>query len=114
MLEIQPYYTESGKVPFAQWQNALRDHKAKAAVARRLYRLAQGIFGDHKYCRDGVWELRIDLGPGYRVYYALAEKTLVLLLCAGDKRTQQTDITRACNYWHDWKTRHATESENTP
>jgi len=107
MFEIQPYYTESAKVPFVEWQDALRDPIAKKAIARRLYRLAQGHFGDHKYCQDGVWELRIDLGPGYRVYYALEGKTVVLLLCAGDKRSQQADIARACDYWHDWQTRQA-------
>jgi len=107
MFSIQPYYTESAKVPFAEWQDALRDPIAKKAIARRLYRLTQGHFGDHKHCQDGVWELRIDLGPGYRVYYALEGKTVVLLLCAGDKRTQQADIARACDYWHDWQARQA-------
>jgi len=95
----------SQKVPFAQWQDALNDPKVKTAIARRLYRMAQGNFGDCKPCRDGIWELRINLGPGYRVYYAMDGKTVVLLLCAGSKRTQQADIVRACEYWNDWKTR---------
>jgi len=105
MIDIQPYYTPSGKIPFAQWQDALRDRKVKTAIARRLYRVAQGHFGDCKPCRDGVWEMRIDLGSGYRVYYALAGKTVVLLLCGGNKRTQQADISKACEYWHDWQIR---------
>lgn len=64
-----------------------------------------GNFGNHKSCRDGVWELRIDVGPGYRVYYAVAGSQVVLLLCGGDKRTQSADITRACEYWQDWQMR---------
>jgi putative addiction module killer protein len=64
-----------------------------------------GNFGDHKFCRDGVWELRIDVGPGYRVYYAVAGSQVVLLLCGGDKRTQGADINRACEYWQDWQGR---------
>jgi len=62
-------------------------------------------FGDHKPCRDGVWELRIDVGPGYRVYYAISGSKIVLLLCGGDKRTQSADISRACEFWHDWQRR---------
>lgn len=58
-----------------------------------------------KFCRDGVWELRIDVGPGYRVYYAIEEATVVLLLCGGDKRSQSADIDRACAYWLDWQRR---------
>lgn len=59
----------------------------------------------HKHCRDGVWELRVDVGPGYRVYYAQAGKQLVLLLCGGSKSSQQADINRACEFWQDWKSR---------
>lgn len=64
-----------------------------------------GNFGDHKYCRDGTWELRIDLGPGFRVYYAIAGTRVILLLCGGDKRTQNVDIDRACELWLDWQRR---------
>ncbi|MHA3904663.1 type II toxin-antitoxin system RelE/ParE family toxin [Castellaniella sp. WN] len=83
----------------------LRDGKAKVAIIRRVARIEQGNFGDHKFCRNGVWELRIDVGPGYRVYYALSGQRLVLLLCGGDKRTQDTDIERAVDYWQDWQRR---------
>jgi putative addiction module killer protein len=64
-----------------------------------------GNFGDHKFCRDGVWELRIEVGPGYRVYYAVAEDQLILLLRGGGKRTQDADIEKASEYWHDWQRR---------
>ncbi len=77
--------------------------KQKIAVDRRIARLESGNFGDHKFCRDGVWELRIDLGPGYRLYCATASPTLILLLCGGDKRTQSADIGRACDYWKQWQ-----------
>lgn len=59
----------------------------------------------HKFCRDGVWELRVDVGARYRVYYAVEEQQVVLLLCGGDKRTQDADIARACEYWQDWQRR---------
>jgi putative addiction module killer protein len=72
---------------------------------RRVDRLMSGNFGDHRFCRDGVWELRIDMGPGYRVYYAHAEQTIVLLRCGGDKRTQDADINRAVAYWQDYQRR---------
>ena len=62
-------------------------------------------FGDHKFCRDGVWELWVDFGPGYRVYYSLAGTQVVLLLAGGDKRTQDADIKRACANWQDWQRR---------
>lgn len=72
---------------------------------RRVLRMMPGNFGDHKFCHDGVWELRIDVGPGYRVYYAIADGQIILLLCGGDKRTQPKDIEYACACWHDWKER---------
>jgi putative addiction module killer protein len=67
--------------------------------------IALGNFGDHKFCREGVWELRIDVGQGYRAYYAVAGTLVVLLLCGGDKRTQDADINQACEYWADWQGR---------
>ncbi|MVW78981.1 type II toxin-antitoxin system RelE/ParE family toxin [Bordetella sp. 02P26C-1] len=87
------------------WLNRLRDRQVKIAVIRRVNRIEQGNFGDHKFCRDGVWELRVDVGPGYRIYYAQVGKRVVLLLCGGDKRTQNADIERAVSYWHDWQKR---------
>lgn len=79
--------------------------QAKVAIIRRLNRLEQGNFGDYKPLRDGVHELRIDVGPGYRIYYARSGKTVMLLLCCGSKRTQAADIDRACDYWRDWQSR---------
>jgi len=112
MLTVTPYADENGHEPFAVWYAALKDRKVKQAVDRRMIRAELGQFGDCKPCRDGVWELRIDLGPGWRVYYALAGKTVVLLLCGGSKRTQDNDIARACGYWQDWQHRHHQAGDN--
>lgn len=90
---------------YIDWLQRLRDSQAKVAVVRRVTRVELGNFGDHKFCRDGVWELRIDVGPGYRVYYGLSGHRVVLLLCGGDKRTQDADIARAEGYWQDWQRR---------
>lgn len=67
--------------------------------------MAAGNFGDCKPLSDGVWELRIDYGPGYRVYYARAGEKLLLLLAGGDKRKQQADIDTAIGYWKSWNRR---------
>lgn len=106
MYVIQHYLTfDDGRDLYVDWLGKLKDTTAKIAVVRRVTRIELGNFGDHKFCRDGVWELRIDVGAGYRVYYAIAGKQLVLLLCGGDKRTQEADIHRACEYWQDWQRR---------
>ena len=105
MYEIRHYLTASGKNLFEEWLDALKDAKAEARIAARIARLAAGNFGDCKPLRDGVWELRIDWGPGYRVYYAMSGRTCVLLLCGGDKRKQSADINRAIEYWNDYQQR---------
>jgi putative addiction module killer protein len=78
------------------------------SIATRINRLALGNFGDCKTLRQGLCELRIDWGPGYRVYYAMVGKECVLLLCGGDKRKQSTDIMRALEYLKDYKERAGT------
>ena len=90
---------------YLDWLQRLRDRQTKVAVIRRVTRLESGNFGEHKFCRDGVWELRIDVGPGWRVYYALAGRRVVLLLCGGDKRAQDADIAKAVSCWQDWQRR---------
>jgi len=103
LFEIEHYIADDGCDVFADWYDKLKDSKAAVAIDRRLYRVELGNFGDHKPCRQGVWELRIDVGPGYRVYYAQAGQTVVLLLCGGIKRSQDADIAKACEYWKDWQ-----------
>lgn len=104
-MEILRYVTTEGKDVFGEWLTSLPDKRAAAKVAVRINRLAAGNFGECKALREGVWELKIDYGPGYRVYYAKSGKTCVLLLCGGDKRKQAADINRAIEYWQDYQRR---------
>ena len=104
MIEIRRYTTRAGKDIVGDWLAALEEH-AQARVAVRIDRLALGNFGDCKLLREGVSELRIDWGPGYRLYYAMVGRTCVLLLCGGDKRKQSSDIARAIEYLKDYKER---------
>ncbi len=85
----------------------MRDIRARAQIEVRLRRVSAGNFGDSKSVGEGVVELRVDLGAGYRVYFAKHGQTLVILLCGGDKASQQNDITRAKDYWADWKRRNS-------
>lgn len=97
------HYESDGKDVFQDWLDGLRDVRARTSIARRVKRVEAGNFGEHRPCRDGVWELVINYGPGYRVYYSLVGEVVVLLLCAGDKRTQQSDIDRAIEYLKKFK-----------
>jgi putative addiction module killer protein len=83
--EIEHYVTPNGKDLYQSWHDRLRDGKARVVIERRINRLVEGNFIDHKHCRDGVWELRIDIGPGYRVYYGLRGARIVLLLCGATR-----------------------------
>lgn len=105
MHDIQDYVTHDGKDPFKDWIASLADRMARARLLARVQRMATGNFGDSKPLDGGVWELRIDHGPGYRVYYARAGSRLVLLLIGGDKRRQRADIATAIDYWQDWQRR---------
>jgi putative addiction module killer protein len=109
MYEIRHYMREDGTDSYLEWWLTLRDIKARIAIDRRMNRIEAGNFGDHKFCRDGVWELKIDVGPGYRVYYAIAGQSVVLLLCGGSKRSQDVDIATACKYWQVWQRRSSDE-----
>ena len=74
-------------------------------IQRRIDRIVNENFGDHKFCQQGVWELRIDFGPGYRVYYAQEGDCLVILLGGGSKGRQSSDIKKAVNIWLDYQRR---------
>ena len=104
-MEVPEYQTADGRLPVTEWLAELRDGDARARVIARLDRLKAGLPGDWKSAGQGVCELRIDHEPGYRVYYAQDGKALVVLLCGGDKRTQDKDIERAHGYWKDYKAR---------
>lgn len=107
MIEISDYETEDGRVPLKEWLSSLTDRRARARIVARLDRMSAGNFGDCKPLNAGVWELRIDHGPGYQVYYSKTGNTVVLLLIGGDKRRQQADIETALAYLADWKRRNA-------
>ena len=104
-MEIRHYLTASGRDIYQTWLDELKDRRARIAIQRRVDRLAAGNYGDHKFCSDGIWELRIDVGAGYRVYYARTGRTILLILCGGDKRTQAGDIERAVKCWDDYQRR---------
>lgn len=87
---------------FDRWLGGLRDLRARARIEARILRLARGNPGDAKLVGSGVSEMRIDYGPGYRVYFARRGEIVILLLCGGDKRTQQADIERAIEIADDW------------
>lgn len=104
-MEIRHYLTASGRDPYQEWLDKLKDLTGRIAIQRRVDRVAEGNFGDHKPLQEGVSELRIALGPGYRVYYVMDRATIVLLLCGGLKRTQEADLKRATRYWRDYQRR---------
>ena len=90
---------------YRDWIDHLRDTAGRARILMRVDRLIHGNPGLHRNLTHGVSELKIDVGPGYRVYYARAGSRLILLLTGGDKRKQKTDIARAVDYWNDWQER---------
>ena len=105
MIQLLRYRREDGWEPFTEWLNGLRDLKAQARIRMRLNRLALGNFGDCEPAGEGILELRVHVGPGYRVYCARHGRAVVVLLTGGDKSSQQTDIRRAKELWADWKRR---------
>lgn len=95
-------YTDAGCSPFAEWFNEL-DAVTAARVDRYIRRLEAGNFGSAKVLREGVAELRLDFGPGYRVYFGRDGKTLLLLLGGGSKRRQDADIAAAMARWQRYR-----------
>lgn len=106
-IELRYYQGADGKQPLVEWLNGLRDERARSKIRIRLDRLALGSFGDCEAVGGGVIELRIDWGPGYRVYCARLGQVVVLLLTGGDKSRQQKDIKRAKDCFEDCKIRSA-------
>lgn len=108
-IEVRHYLTPGGRDPFGDWLDRLRDRRAAAAILLRVGRLQRGLFGDCRSLGDGVSELRIDVGPGYRVYFGRIGDRVVLLLCGGDKGRQDDDIARARQYWADYSRGNGTQ-----
>ena len=105
MNTVRRYRTEEGLEVITEWLDHLRDVRAKARIVARVARLKAGNLGDCKPLRDGVSELRIDYGPGYRVFFGVVGFQVILLLCGGDKRSQDADIDKAVDYLADFKRR---------
>jgi putative addiction module killer protein len=99
------YVTETGRKPFKEWLDGLKDIVARQKIRVRLDRVRLGNLGRNRLVGEGVYELKIDFGPGYRVYYGLERKTVVLLLLGGDKSSQKKDIAQARIYWENRKGR---------
>ena len=113
------YTTTQGKQPLSVWLQRLKDRYGQKTIIRRLLRLREGLMGDTKSVGDGIYELRIDSGPGYRVYYALSGTEIIVLLVGGDKSSQRSDIRIAKQYLADYQARfidadHDDLTQNSP
>jgi putative addiction module killer protein len=104
-MELLRYQREDGREPFTEWLDTLRDKSAQARIRIRLRQVQAGNFGDCEPVGEGVTELRIHVGAGYRAYFGRHGKSAVILLCGGDKRSQPADIKQAKAFWMDWKRR---------
>ncbi len=101
--EIEFYRTQNGREPFTEWFESIRDKTIINRIERRINRLENGNFGDCKPVGEGVFELRLHFGPGYRIYFGEVTNRVIVLLCGGDKSSQQRDIERAKTYWMEYK-----------
>jgi putative addiction module killer protein len=104
-MDVHYYVTKAGRNEVDEWIAELANNRTEARILARIERLSKGNFGDHKFLGQGLFELRIDFGPGYRIYYAMIGHACVLLLCGGDKRKQSSDIERARKYLRDYRER---------
>ena len=103
--KILTYVTSEDRCPFDEWLDGLKDNKAVAQIQKRLIRVELGNLGDYKSVGSGVFELRIHYGSGFRVYFGQRGNELVILLCGGDKSSQDKDIKLALEYWADYEKR---------
>ena len=101
--ELAYYCTASGKLPFREWFASLSDLTAQEAITVRLTRLRYGNFGKCAPIGLGLSELKINYGPGYRIYFGRTGNRVVLLLCGGDKSTQRRDVLTTHQYWQSYK-----------
>lgn len=110
-MTVKYYITDGGRNPVKEWQDGLRDKATRARIDARLARLRIGNLSGSKSVGDGVHELVIDLGPGYRVYFAPDGEELILLLYAGTKKRQQDDIDQAKRFWAAYKKSRVTKDK---
>jgi len=100
-LLVREYVGTGGRIPFRDWLSDL-DTTTRARVQARILRFETGNLGDHKDIGGGVWEARLDFGPGYRLYFGRMGREVVLLLLGGDKKSQKKDIKRAREFWSEY------------
>jgi putative addiction module killer protein len=93
----------SGKAPAKDWLNSIKDKLTQAILFKRIRQASLGNFGDHKSIGHGVFEMRVDYGPGFRIYYGIHNDEIILLLMGGSKKTQTNDIEKAKTYWASWQ-----------
>jgi putative addiction module killer protein len=106
--EAYLYRFQSGRCPFEDWLESLKDRMGRAKIRARIARARAGNLGKCETVGKGVFELKIDFGPGYRVYFGEVGDAIIILLCGGDKGTQTKDIKAARQYWADyWRRPHA-------
>lgn len=104
LIKIVLYSTDAGKEPYSDWEYGL-DKITQAVVKNRLERIRLGNFGDAKMIKngEGIWELRVNYGPGYRIYFGKQRTTIIILLTGGDKKSQNRDIKKAKQCWLEYK-----------
>ena len=102
-IEIQYYRGPNGRQPFIEWFESIRDRNTRNRIGQQLKRLEDGNFGDCKSVGDGVFEVRLHFGPGYRMYFGQFDNRIILLLCGGDKASQKRDIGIAKSYLIEYK-----------
>ena len=100
--DIQLYVTPLGRIPFEEWLNHLKNIQHRALIRLRLDRLAMGNTGSYRALGENLFELKIHVGPGYRVYFGVNNNIFIVLLCGGDKNTQKRDILKAKKYWKQY------------
>jgi putative addiction module killer protein len=101
---VESYVRSDGTCPFDDWIDSLPDRRARAIIRTRIGRVRLGNLGYCEPVGSGVAELKVNYGPGYRVYFGQVGTKLVILLCGGDKSSQSEDIKRAIEYWEDYET----------
>ena len=102
-IVIKAYKSEQGNVPYKKWIFSIKDKAVSTNITRRIQRIQWGNPGNFKAFSGGICELKLNFGPGYRIYYGMDGKTMIILLHGGDKSTQRKDIEKAKTYWQDYK-----------
>jgi len=104
-IEIEFYRTPTGRCPFDIWFDRIKERQTRSKIYTRLDRLRMGNFGNCKSLSDGIGELRLDYGPGIRIYYSKIGNKVILLLCGGEKNSQDRDINDAKQYLKEYHSR---------